>query len=319
FGATARFLGIHPDFRTDAGFLARSDIAHAEVTPRMTFFGAPTASLESVTTSVSFIGDWLYEDLFGGRGPEDLEVHLNLDLALRSGWRTGAALLLERYYYPPYLYEDYAIERTRPAGTDTVPFTGTPTIPNLDAVLRVATPHFDRFDAGLTIIAGRDENFYEWAPAYILIVDGSLAWKPTDRLAFEATYARQQYMRPDDRSNVAIRDVPRLKVGYQISRAAYVRVIGEYDARYRDALRDDGRTGDPLLLRDPGTGALERTTAQRLGHLHTEALFAYQPGPGTALFVGYGSELEQPARFRLAGLRRTADRFFAKVSYFLRL
>ncbi|HKK27326.1 MAG TPA: DUF5916 domain-containing protein [Gemmatimonadota bacterium] len=319
FGATASFRAISPDFVTDAGFLSRTGVAHASASPRLTFFGSPSSPLESATTSVVVYGDWLYDDLFGGRGPEALKLHLNADLAFRSGWRTGASVLFERFYYPPYLYADYAIERTTPAGTDTIPFTGTPSIPNLDVVLRTATPHFDRFDAGLTLILGRDENFYEWAPAYIFIANASMNWKPTDRLHFGVTYSRQQYLRFSDRSNVAIRDLPRLKVTYQVTRALYVRLIGEYDSNFRDALRDDTRTGDPILRRDPDTGTYRRTVPERSGRFHTDALFAIQPSPGTALFVGYGTDLQGARRFQVTGLDRTADVFFVKLSYLFRM
>jgi hypothetical protein len=319
FGATATFWGRDPDFRTDAGFLTRTGIVHAGFQPRVTLFGSPDAALASVTNSISLYGDWLYEDLFGGRGPESLKIHFSSDAAFRSGWQAGASVLLERFYYPPYLYADYAILRPTSTGTDTVPFTGTPSLANLDFVVRLATPKWDRFDANLTLIFGRDENFFEWAPADVLIIQGALNWKPTDRLHFEATYARQQYMRPDDRSNVGIRDIPRLKTTYQLSRAIYVRLIGQYDANYRDALRDDTRTGDPILLRDPVTGTFLRTTALRSGSLHADGLFAIQPGPGTVLFVGYGTNLQEPSRFGFGSLSRSDDAFFIKLSYLLRM
>lgn len=318
FGATARFQAIHPDFRTDAGFLTRTGVAHATLQPRLTLFGSPGSSIASVTNSIGLYGDWLYEDLFGGGGPEALKLHFNSDMAFRNGWQLGASVLLERFYYPPYLYQDYAILRPGPAGTDTIPFTGTPSLANLDFVVRVATPKWDRFDANLTLIFGRDENFYEWAPADVLIIESALNWKPTDRLHFEATYARQQYMRPDDHSNVGIRDIPRLKTTYQITRAIYVRLIGQYDSNYQDALRDDTRTGFPIAIRDPSTGLFVRTTPLRSGQLHGDALFAVQPGPGTVLFLGYGADLQEPARFGFGSLRRSADVFFVKLSYLLR-
>ncbi len=318
FGATTSFWGVDPDFRTDAGFLTRTGIAHAAFQPRVTLFGSPDAALASVTNSISLYGDWLYDDLFGGRGPESLKIHFTSDAAFRSGWQAGASVLLERFYYPPYLYQDYALLRPTPAGTDTLPFAGTPSLANLDFVVRLASPKWDHFDANLAVIFGRDENFFEWAPADILVIQGALNWKPTDRLHVEATYARQQYMRPDDHSNVGIRDLPRLKTTYQITRAIYVRLIGQYDADYRDALRDDTRTGYPVAIRDPVTGVFTRTIRQRTGQLHADALFAVQPGPGTVLFLGYGADLQEPARFGFGSLRRSGDAFFIKLSYLFR-
>jgi hypothetical protein len=53
---------------------------------------------------------------------------------------------------------------------------------------------------------------------------------------------------------VGVRRIPRLKAQYQLSRPVFLRVVGEYDARRHDSLRDDSRTGLPILIRDPSTG-----------------------------------------------------------------
>jgi hypothetical protein len=48
-------------------------------------------------------------------------------------------------------------------------------------------------------------------------------------------------------------------------------------------------------------------------------LFSYQPNPGTVIFAGYGSALQDVERGRFGSVRRTADGFFLKVSYLFRL
>ena len=54
----------------------------------------------------------------------------------------GASVLNESFGYPAGVYADYALEVPGPGGigTDTVPFTGRPTIPNRDYVLTLGTP-----------------------------------------------------------------------------------------------------------------------------------------------------------------------------------
>ena len=87
--------------------------------------------------------------------------------------------------------------------------------------------------------------------------------RPTDRARIEARYVRQQYVRWDDHSNVGLRDIPRLKVEYQLSRPIFLRFVGQYDAQRQDALRDDGRTNDPLLILNPKSGRFERSLGFR--------------------------------------------------------
>jgi hypothetical protein len=40
--------------------------------------------------------------------------------------------------------------------------------------------------------------------------------------------------------------------------------------------------------------------------------------PGTLVYAGYGSTMEEPVEFRFDDLRRTRDGFFGKVSYLFR-
>jgi hypothetical protein len=56
----------------------------------------------------------------------------------------------------------------------------------------------------------------------------------------------QSYERRSDGSKVGVRRIPRLTVEYQVSRPIFLRVIGEYDSRKQDALRDDSRTELPI-------------------------------------------------------------------------
>ena len=319
FGWEASFRAIAPEFAAESGFLRRTGVVDARVSPRFTTYGGEGSSIESWTGEVVLSGTWGYDDLFDGEGPEALKMHFNADFSLKGGWQAGGSLLLERFYYPPRLYEDYAVELETPSGRDTVPFTGTPSIPNYDLVLSAQTPEFGRFGARAVVILGRDENFDEWAPAYILIVDGGINWRPTDQLRIEGTYAHQQYVRPDDRTTVRIRRVPRLKTEYQVTRSVFLRLVGQYDVVFRDALRDDTRTDAPILMRDPETGTFVRTTEERSNALQVDALFAFEPSPGTVLFAGYGSSLSSSAAFGFSDLSRSRDGFFLKLSYLFRL
>ena len=110
---------------------------------------------------------------------------------------------------------------------------------------------------------------------------------------------------------------------YQLARPVFVRLVGEYDSFFRDALRDEGRTGRPLLVN--GRLTSRTTTATFRG----DFLFSYQPNPGTVVFLGYGAgfadtrlaaqPFEFPSSLRLNGYNRSDDAFFVKASYLFRL
>ena len=76
------------------------------------------------------------------------------------------------------------------------------------------------------------------------------------------------------------------KVEYQLSRSIFVRGVAQYDARERDALRDDTRTGDPSSSGIPPRGSTSARAGLQERH-PGDLLFAWQPNPGTVLFAGY--------------------------------
>ena len=113
--------------------------------------------------------------------------------------------------------------------------------------------------------------------------------------------------------------IPRLDIEYQLSRPIFFRLVGQYDAVYVDSLRDASRTELPIYIRDPNTGVISRAGRTTTNTFGGQALFAYQPIPGTVLFVGYGNNLTEPVSFRILTLTREADSFFVKFSYLFRM
>ncbi|HEY4132048.1 MAG TPA: hypothetical protein VGM50_15660, partial [Gemmatimonadaceae bacterium] len=107
------------------------------------------------------------------------------------------------------------------------------------------------------------------------------------------------------------------KAEYQLTRSMFIRAVGEYDMSEQNDLRDETRTFFPLIIDG------QRAIASRSGMLRGDYLFAFQPNPGTVLFVGYGSRadgLPDPSdRFKFQPLVRAADYLFVKYSYLLRM
>ncbi|HEX8899401.1 MAG TPA: hypothetical protein VF751_11945, partial [Chthoniobacterales bacterium] len=132
------------------------------------------------------------------------------------------------------------------------------------------------------------------------------------------TYLLQGYVRRSDQSTVQVGRIPRLKVEYQLSRAVFVRAVGEYNSSKQDALRDETRTFAPILLRQPD-GTFEPAVGTTSNRFRADWLFSYQPNPGTVLFAGYSSTMTEPEALRFRSLDRTSDSFFVKLTYLFRL
>jgi hypothetical protein len=137
-----------------------------------------------------------------------------------------------------------------------------------------------------------------------------------------------------DRSNVVNSRIPRLKIEYQLSRAIFLRAVGDYTSFYQDDLRDDSRTNAPIVAPDEKTGELRPVYAFRRNLFRGDYLFSYQPNPGTVVFVGYGRGFtgfdttdplwsQRDANWRpgrtATDLLPLDDALFVKLSYLFRM
>ncbi len=317
--------GIHEDFEAQSGFISRADIASARLTNQLTTYGKPGGLFERGSVEVAVDANWIYEHLFDPNATLDRKLHFNQNVALRGGWSLGASVLVESFGYDPRLYRNLAVERTIGTVVDTIPYNDwvperTGRLPNLDYVLSVNSPRIGGVSFNARAIWGQDENFAEWSSADIWVVNGGFQWRPTDQARIDGTYVLQSYQRKTDGSTVSVSHIPRLKLEYQVSRSVFVRAVGEYRYSRQDDLRDDSRSGDPLLVLNPATGIYRRGPA--LGFTREtfrgDLLLSVRPNPGTVLFLGYGNTLRNPdADGNTDRLGRINDAFFLKVSYLL--
>ena len=312
--------GVHEDFRALSGFISRAGVVNAVVDQRFTAFGAPGAFFEAVTFNPGYFSTWRYQSFVHQGEAIEKKLHVNLNATVRGGWNIGTGYFVETFGFDPALYAGY---RVLGVNGDTLPFVGTPRIGNSEPYISINTPAGNRVSANAFYLYGRDENFYEWASSNIVIASYGVTVRPTDKVRVNATYSLQSYNRRSDGSIVANNRIPRLKMEYQLARPVFVRFVGEYESFYRDALRDEGRTGRPLLVNGKLTSAFQSTS------FRGDFLFSYQPNPGTVVFLGYGAgyadtrlasqPFEFPSSFRFNGYNRTADAFFVKASYLFRL
>jgi hypothetical protein len=328
FSARYAMSGMDARFNAGSGFISRPGLSNMAVDHRFTWFGAPTAFLRSAAFNPVGMLTWKYARLMHGGDAIEKKLHFNTQYELRGGWTAGASSLIETFGYDPDLYRGiYVRQPTANDPNAAVPFTGTPRLYNLDWVLSAATPRWQRFSMNAMYLWGQDENFDEWATSDITFANVSALVRPTEKLRISPSFLYQSYNRPATGEQMRTERIARVRTEYQITRPLYVRLVGEYRSFDRVALRDESRTGQPLMTRR-ADGTFAPIPALRRHTMRPEWLVSYQPSPGTVFFTGYGSTYLrswQPAAEEfgpgdlLATRYRANDAFFVKASYLFRM
>ena len=319
FGFNTNFTAYDDDLALGSGFVRRSGTVRIGGSPSLTFYGEEGDRLEQYRVSLNLSYTWLYDTFLNGGSVDDaIRFTFGNNFIFRGGWVLGASVLIEEFYYPPTLYADYFVELQSPTGTEYAPYVGTPALQNYLLSLRLSTPSSQRFTGSISWIGGQDENFNEWASAYISFLTIQATWRPTDQLRIEGRLVSQRGYRPDDWSAERKVDIPRLKLEYQLTRSIFFRFVGQYQATNIDDLHDQSRTEAPIYIRND-EGVLERALAWTQNDVRLDALFSYEPSPGTVIFAGYGSSMTEGDSFHFDSLERTSDGFFMKLSYLFRM
>jgi hypothetical protein len=303
-----------PDFRATLGFVNRTNVINARAFNRLTGYGARGALIQTYGSFFTLQRVWRYDDPAGAiEGSEGASP----SMTLRGGWRLAGSINRSFFSFntedfPPYA--DYTVEAPLGAGADTVAFTIPAPLTDLwRGSLGVTTPTWRRVTASLSFGLGATPIFPEAARGRQASVSTTVDLRPTEELRLALQYTQLVINRSRDGSRSSREAIPRVKIEYQLSRAVFVRFVGQYTARTRAALTD--AAGRPILVRD--TLSVASTT----NDLRTDFLFSYRPTPGTLLYLGYGASLTEPDAFRFDTdrLQRLSDGFFAKASYLFRL
>ncbi len=321
FGLMVTANAVSDRFVAGSGFISEPDIAQATLLPSVTVYGRRGALIERFTSSVYADLVWAFPDFRSGAPARDRRIMPRANLTLRGGWDLGLAAYRFSYGYDGRLFRDYAIEVPTSGGLDTIPYPRAQRLHPLAGSVTLRSPEVAGFLLDVYFAFGDDVNYAEWSVANIWLGQFSLGYRPTPRLRAQGVLSFQSYHRSVDGSFVARTVLPRLKLEYQVSRAVFLRAVGEYRAFRRDSLRDVTRTEAPILIRDPNGGPYRRDLALAADQnaFRADFLFSWQPTPGTVFFAGYGSSLVEPEPFRFRGLERVSDNFFLKLSYLFRL
>jgi hypothetical protein len=309
---------LDPQFETLSGFVSQPNVATIAWLNQVTIYGATPASFVQSARLITFTaGVWPYRQFTSAHAAEQVERDLDTRFTFRGGWTGGVSFWPDYYRYDPTLFPAYFVGHQSSQGTVYTPFRGGGILQQTVYYFLLGTPQFAHFSADVAYRWGLDKDFFEWASADQDLLTVSATWRPTRQLRVAPTLTWLEYRRHSDGSTVASHRVPRLDIEYQLSRSIYVRIVGQYDAQFRDSLRDEVRTGLPLFIQT-GPGTYSRLGQSTTNTITGQALFAYQPVPGTVLFLGYNNGATESESFHFGGLRRTADGFFAKFSYLFR-
>ena len=317
---TGRAWGFHytlrsldPGFKAAAGFVNRTGIIEARAFNRLSFYGAQGALVQ---TYGSFFGlGRIWNNVRGSHGLAETSEQILPSATLRGGWNLSGAVTRAYFAFDPALYSGLTVQRS--VGTsivviDTAAFIVPPPEKNQwGGSFRVTTPTYRHFSGTASVTESQVPIFREAAPGNSSRIDAALDVRPTTAIRSSVSFSRLIIARKSDGSRFSSETIPRIKVEYQVSPPIFLRLVGQYAARSRSPLED--RNGNPILV----NGVLD--SGSTMNEFSTDWLFSYRPVPGTLVYLGYGSALEEPREFRFQNLRRTRDGFFGKISYLFRL
>ncbi|MEO7520687.1 MAG: DUF5916 domain-containing protein [Gemmatimonas sp.] len=314
FGFHYGLLGIQPDFRADNGFVARTGYVQPSFANRYTIYGTPGALFERYNVFIQTSGLWRYADIFRGRSVLESRASATNQFTLRGGWSVSLNPALATYAFDPSAYANLRQEAA--SAPSPLAFIPSPRVTTGVYTAIVNTPQFRRFAASVGGTRANDVDFLETSRIDRTAFTANLDLRPTGRLRMNATYSSSLFERQADGFSSFSTRIPRVKVEYQVRRPIFVRVVSQYEATRREALRD-WETGRVLLERR-GDGTFAPSVRRQSNLLRTDWLFSYRPRPGAVFFVGYGGSMTEPDALAFDGLRRTSDGFFVKASWIKR-
>ena len=311
---TGRSWGFHyrahavaSDFRAAAGFVNRTDIIDLSGSNRFSFYGAEGALLETVNVRIRAGRLFTYEN--PGEGAIEGRESVQPSATLRGGWRLGGSISRNFFAYLPDDYEGYEIAGSN---AEIRPFE----IPDkednqISGSLSLTTPTFKYVTASLSVSRGQTPIFNEAAPGLSTRYDVVFDLRPTSALRTTIQLTHLELNRKRDDSQYSRETIPRLKVEYQLTPSIFFRVIAQYTSREQAALVD--RNGHSILI----DGEVSSSSSSR--RLQADFLFSYRPNPGTLLYFGYGTTLDDVGQHRFEELKRLNDGIFTKLSYQFRV
>ena len=315
---SASFEDVGETFRARSGFIRRTGVTQVQGRTGYTFRGGRGALVESWGPSVEAEGYWDRSDFWAGSGPLETELEMGLRAFLRGNIGIFADYRLSSFDFGPEFYDGF---RSGATATSAAPFSV-----DSDLFSGLQQLSFRTWVGSWERVRGSVSGSWRETPVFARGVpvdlgeswggDVGLTLYPTGSIQAEIGVRHSSIFRKRDGSRYSSATIPRIQARYQISRALFVRGIGEYSSQER---------GDVL---DPVTGeqvftCSEGECRERVGSdahdFRVEALLAYEPSPGTVVFFGYTRQFQDTSGFSFREVRPTQDGLFLKLSYRFRM
>lgn len=312
-----------PDaFRSESGFIRRTGITDLFAITRFTRYGAAGALLQSGNLYLSGNRIYARRDFWRGEAPIEGSASVRTSVNLRGNHQIEAAYANRFYTLDPDRYASYAfVDAAGDTRTGRDAVSPARELRGLQGFsLGARSSYFQTFSAGAQVGWEETPIFAEGTRGRQWSTEAEFGWRPTDALRADASLRHTRIVRAEDGSRYSVATLPRLELEYQLSRAIFLRAVGQYAVEEVDLLRAPGgfaylRDGVPVRRRQGGFAAADDP---QLNPLRFDLLFSYQPSPGTVAFLGYTREMNDAEAFRFSPLEPRADGLFLKLSYLFR-
>lgn len=319
WGFRAQVKDVPDGFRAHSGFVRRTGMSELSLVNRFSFFGAQGAVLESVTPFLMATRIYDGRSLWEGGDAAEGSAALRTSVSLRGNNRVVVGLSRRFFVLDPARYARYRLEDGTTGAELVAPGRD---LEGLGGVsVDASSSYFKTVSAELDARWEQTAIFAEGTPGEEWSVRAGLRLRPTSSLRLEADARSSRIYRQSDGSLYSRATIPRLKAEYQLTRALFLRAVGQYSLEEVDLLRSPG--GAPYVLADGSAFRVlrGRVLPEALGVTHPvriDLLLSYEPSPGTVVFLGYGREMTDDGAFRFSPLEPRADGLFVKVSYLFR-
>jgi hypothetical protein len=296
------------EFRARSGFLRRIGDAHALAQTGFNVFGEPGALIERFGLSLKYEGYFDHDGLWDGDRPMESEIEIQPSLDLRGSSSVGITLRSGMQRFEREDFEGYTVLNDGPQS----PFIPTPELSNMLGFAMFPRIRItDRIQLNGRVFIREIPIFAEGTLGFETQFSPELSLRPTSGLAINLNLSRSRIERSYDNSFFSRQSITRLNTQYQFSKALFARIIAQYNLVARDTLRDPD-SGNRLVYDGLLVEPVDR------GEFGFNALIAYEPSPGTLMYVGWSRQMAGPETWAVNEMQRTAEGLFLKVSWLWR-